>query len=492
MGRLTDFVRSAFNQGPKPETKAGEASVQPQGIEGEIPETKSTHLVTHSAASGDVKIIDVRNVEVMREYMGDLFSESNAIITRPSSNLAHINFTPNSLMSFRRNNTQPTAVGKARLESDYSFITAERAYEKEGIIRKYVATAASKFSRAGFTPRPNPLYTKGSKGLDMYNKVMAEHQRILRDSRLTWEEIKQTIGKELHEFGNTIILKRRSNDRRIRKLVLDDIVFYDAVVAMPDLAVDHYVRRPYVRPKPHSEDMYNLMINSMMMTSQVANSPLQMRSQSEWAGYYGPGFMGYGLTPFGMTQIEEKLALRDVIHIKYMIEKNAPFAMPPTMGLINDINDLRVLEENMVALGFQYGHPLLHVAVDLSGLTDNQAEVEINKTRAAVQDMLSVGFLATSKRVEPKLLYPNGTAIPIDKFLDYFNDRIEKEFDTSGLMLGNGSGAGARLAKLLSLLPMIYSKWLHWSRPKLCKSNTSMTYIFHYLVSQILQNQYVP
>jgi hypothetical protein len=159
--------------------------------------------------------------------------------------------------------------------------------------------------------------------------------------------------------------------------------------------------------------------------------------------------MGYGLTPFGMTQIEEKLSLRDVIHIKYMNEKNAPFSMPPTMGLINDINDLRVLEENMVALGFQYGHPLLHVAVDLSGLTDNQAEIEINKTRAAVQDMLSVGFLATSKRVEPKLLYPNGTAIPIDKFLDYFNDRIEKEFDTSGLMLGNGSGAGRQAGETI-------------------------------------------
>lgn len=443
MGKAVDFFKNAF--GITTESKAAPSAGETPAIQNE---PKPTELVTHNGATGDVRVIDASKIEYMRNYMGDLYGDVTPNVTRVAPNVAHINFVPNSLMSFRRNNTQPTAPGKARMESDYSFITAERAYEKEGIIRKYVATAAAKFSRAGFVPRINPLFPKQN-AQNMFLKVMAEHQRIMRDSRLTWEEVKQNIGKELHEFGNTILLKRRTNDRKIRKLVLDDIVFYDAVVAMPDLAIDHYIRRPYVRPKPHSEDMYNGMINSMMMTSSVAGSSLSMRAHGEWAGYYGPGFMGYGLTPFGMTQIEEKLSLRDVIHIKYMGEKNAPFAMPPTMGLINDINDLRVLEENVVALGFQYGHPLLHVAVDLTGLNDPQAEAEINKTTRAVQDMLSVGFLATSKRVEPKLMYPNGTAVPIDKFLDYFNGRIEKEFDTSGLMLGNGEGAGRQAGETI-------------------------------------------
>lgn len=350
---------------------------------------------------------------------------------------AEIDFVPNTLLG--TGSDYKIGKRKARTQSDYSMFRAERFYEKEGMIRKYAAMAAAKIMRGKFKLVMNEEHPS-AKRQDLHERTVDRAYEVMENSGLSWLEIIQTIAKEMYVFGNSFIMKQGKGKYRVNKIILDDPVFYEAVVDAYNLRTEYYARRPYLRPKPASEDNFNKMFQSMGLTPNIMGSDLSF-SWSLYKSRY--------LTGVRKSSKEERLNRDQVIHMRYMIEKNAAFAMPPLMAAAIDLDDLKTLEDNMILLAWQYGHPLLHVTVDVDGLGYERARQEISDAIGAVERMQSVGFLATTNRVTVKMNYPDGTQVPIDKFINHINSRINKSLDTADLLLGDGADAGRQAGETI-------------------------------------------
>jgi len=397
-------------------------SIPPKEIEMEVSEENGSSTVSLPSA--------------LTEQMRSQFIGSIPRIRRGPSG-ATIVYEPNSVLSARKGNRKIGA-NKARLESDYSLVKAERLYEKEGIIRKYVTVSTAKMLRAKFDLVKNPLYTKPDQD-NMHNQILERNQEILSESGFTWKQMFQTIGKEMAEYGQSFILKRMQANK-LHKIILDDPLFYDAVVDVTEVETDYYVRRPFLRPKPHSEDIFHNVIKALGLNTTILGSGLMSDVYFTAAGYK-TGTIG--------RKKEETIRKDMLIHLKYMFEKNSPFSMPPTLPMAVDIEDLRTLEENLISLGFQYGSPMLHITVDCNGLTRIETDREINRAVHAVENMLSNGFLATTSRVTTKLHYPEGGQVPLDKFAEYLQARIGKMMDMPMLLLGDAAGAGRQSSETI-------------------------------------------
>jgi hypothetical protein len=160
--------------------------------------------------------------------------------------------------------------------------------------------------------------------------------------------------------------------------------------------------------------------------------------------------LGYSGRRWQRQYQDEILTRNDIIHFRYLIEKNTPVSMPPAMAAMIDIQDMKTLEENMVFLGWQYGHPILKITVNTEGLTSQrEVDIEIARAQQAIESMDSTGFLVTTERLKVDLIYPNGTMIPIEKFVQYMNSKIAKNLDTAPLLMGDGADAGRQAGEAI-------------------------------------------
>ena len=406
-----------------------------------ISENKS--LVTtkqKNVANYEQKAVET-SIENSGEYIKGLIKGTNPIVKRYSDTIS-ISFErssiPSSVMNVRGRNAK-----RINLKSDYDLSYAERLYEKEGIIRKYVTTATAKVLRADFLLVENPSFigTKAArrKGHAIINQKLHD---ILRASNFTWYELLQTTIKEVLGYGNTFIYKIL-NKGKINKILSDDPLFYEVTVNPKTMEHEGFIRQPFLRPKPHSEDTYNNYGGILQLyPSLTANDSIRRDAMA---------YIGYGVNEGGgtITGKEQRLSNEQIIHIRYMIEKNAPMALPPALASAVDIEDMRTLEENLILLGWQYGHPILHITVNAEGLTQDQADIEIERTIQAIERMDATGFLATTDRAKVQLHYPNGSVVPIDKFVSYLQSRVKGNLDTAALLLGDGADAGRQAGETI-------------------------------------------
>jgi hypothetical protein len=327
------------------------------------------------------------------------------------------------------------------LISDYDLAKVERFYEKEGLLRKFVVTATARAMRSEMTLVENARY-KPAKGSQNKSEEFKNAVRlVLKESNITWLTLVQTILKEVYSYGNSFVRKYRNTSGKLVKLLSDDPLFYRVAINPKTHTVEKYVRQPRLRPRAWSEDTYNNINRHLGLYPSLLSSDKMGRIYLQHLGYYGRSI--------GQPVPWEELDTKDVVHFRYFIEKNAPIAMPPSMPSINDIEDMRILEENLVFLGWQYGHPILVATVDCENLSQEEADAEIERTRIAIDNMESIGFIVGSNRLKIELKYPNGSNIPLDKFVDYLSQRITRSMDTAALLLGDGGSAGRQAGEAI-------------------------------------------
>jgi hypothetical protein len=327
------------------------------------------------------------------------------------------------------------------LVSDYDLAKIERFYEKEGLLRKFVVTATARAMRGEMSLVENPRYKLKKGSTDISQKFIAQVKIILKESNISWLSLVQTTFKELYTYGNSFVRKYRDTSGKLIRLLSDDPLFYRVLINSKTHIVEKYMRQPRLRPRAWSEDTYNNLNSHLGLYPSLLSSDRMGRMYLQSLGYYG--------TTLGQVVGWEEINLKDVVHFKYMVEKNAPIAMPPAMPSINDIEDMRILEENMVFLGWQYGHPILVATVNCEGLNQEEAEAEIERTRIAIDNMESIGFIVGSDRLKISLMYPNGSNVPLDKFVDYLSSRITRDLDTAALLLGDGGSAGRQAGEAI-------------------------------------------
>lgn len=380
----------------------------------------------------DRKVIEmVKNTVASADGRETTYSAGKAVITyKPKS------FVKNSIIS--RNALPRSNAKKVTLESDYNFAQVERFYEKEGLLRKYVVTSVGRAMNAAFNLIPNPQMRDADK---WHAKIVDRYNAILYNSNTHHEELVQTIIKEVFEFGNSIVRKNRT-DGKIDGILSDDLLFYRFVVDPDTMELRNYARAPRFRPKPHSEDTYNWMQRKNSLFASLTQTDTLWRDQMRFLGYTG--------RRWSRLLLDEIYTTDDIIHFRYLVEKNTPVSMPPAMAAMVDIQDMKTLEENMVFLGWQYGHPILQITVNTEGLiTQTDVDREIERAVMAVESMDSTGFLVTTERLKVNLIYPNGTMIPIEKFVDYMQGKISRNLDTAPLLMGDGANAGRQAGEAI-------------------------------------------
>lgn len=327
------------------------------------------------------------------------------------------------------------------LVSDYDLAKVERFYEKEGLLRKFVVTATARAMRSEMTLVDNPRYKPSKGNQDKSSQFKDAVRLVLKESNITWLTLVQTILKEIYSYGNSFVRKYRNSSGKIVRILSDDPLFYRVAIDAKTHAVEKYMRQPRLRPRAWSEDTYNSINSHLGLYPSLLSSDRMGRVYLQSLGYYGRSI--------GKTIGWEELDVKDVVHFRYFVEKNAPIAMPPSMPSINDIEDMRILEENLVFLGWQYGHPILVATVDCENLSQEEADAEIERTRIAIDNMESIGFIVGSNRLKIELKYPNGSNIPLDKFVDYLSQRITRDMDTAALLLGDGGSAGRQAGEAI-------------------------------------------
>ncbi len=424
--KLTDRVKNIF-------TRSKKESVPDSGLPKVVDITKET------LTGEDVK-------EYMTELVKNITSNSSVSIKR-SSNRAVISYSPsqgtNHLVrkSILGANLSRPDTKRYTLISDYDLAKVERFYEKEGMLRKFVVTATARAMRSEMSLVENPRYKPPKGKQDLTEEMRKAIRTIMKNSGISWLSLVQTVYKELYTYGNSFIRKYRGSNKRIERLLSDDPLFYRVMINQKTHIVEKYLRHPRLRPRAWSEDTYNNLRSHTGLYPALLGSDFGGRQYLSQLGYYG--------NSIGQTLPWEEIPLEDIVHFKYFHEKNAPIAMPPAMPSITDIEDMRILEENLVFLGWQYGHPILVATVDCEGLSQEEAEAEIERTRMAIDNMESIGFITGSDRLKIQLLYPNGSNIPLDSFVEYLSSRITRDFDTAALLLGDGGGAGRQAGEVI-------------------------------------------
>ena len=402
-----------------------------------------TGIETDAELDNEKRSDDVKVIELSPEIVNHINTNKGAAKIHRGKNSATIVFSNNKYSKEKNavvmKNNFSSRTKRVTLGSDYDFARVERIYEKEGIIRSYVVTATAKIMRAGFHLIPNRLFVGANKN-KWVKEINAKLQSILNNSHLSWYDLIQTTVKETVQNGNSIIYKKRDpTSKIINKLISDDILYYTGVVDPKSFDTLKYIRNYNVRTKPHSEDLVNSIRTHHSLFASMMQTDLLARDMMTRLGYYN----------FSKKSNEETIQKENIIHFKYLVEKNAFMAMPPVMPSIIDIEDMHTLEENLIMLAWQYGHPILQIIVNTEGLLQAEAEVEIGRAIQSVEAMDSTGFLGTTERVTVKLHYPSGQSIPIEKFTQYMQERALTGLDTSALLLGSGGDAGRQAGEII-------------------------------------------
>lgn len=164
----------------------------------------------------------------------------------------------------------------------------------------------------------------------------------------------------------------------------------------------------------------------------------------------GAGMMGFEDYPVIMQNpdLVSEFNIDEMDHVTYNRKSGELLAMPLIWPVIDDIKTLRMIEECLELLAYQYSHPVLHVRVGTEEYPGD--EDEIDAVQLAMDQMEGNGMVTTSNRVEMIMLGAESRALRMESYLDYFKKRVFAGLDTSAVQMGEGATANRGTATTIS------------------------------------------
>jgi hypothetical protein len=117
---------------------------------------------------------------------------------------------------------------------------------------------------------------------------------------------------------------------------------------------------------------------------------------------------------------------------------------------MDDIMSLRSIENNILLLSYQYGHPLLHASIEREGLTNDEIRNESHTIGELFRNMKGNGMFVSSDRVNLKMIAAEGQLPNLVEFHEVFRKRAEKAIGVPDVLTGEGGGAGRQTAETVS------------------------------------------
>jgi hypothetical protein len=145
-----------------------------------------------------------------------------------------------------------------------------------------------------------------------------------------------------------------------------------------------------------------------------------------------------------------KISNELIVHTKYLDLPQTAMSIPPVYTAMDDIMSLRSIENNILLLSYQYGHPLLHASIAREGLTNDEIRRESDEIATLFRNMKGNGMFISSDRVTLKMIAAEGQLPNLVEFHNVFRRRAEKALGVPDVLTGEGNNVGRQSAETVS------------------------------------------
>ena len=128
----------------------------------------------------------------------------------------------------------------------------------------------------------------------------------------------------------------------------------------------------------------------------------------------------------------------DVIHFYLDKDANNAFGTPRVIAALEDVKLLRKIEGNVTALIYRFAMPLYHWKIGYPEPGFQGTDGEIAKAKQEIEMGSLDGVFITNEKTEIKAIGSEGTAINMQPYLTYFENRVFSALGVSAAQMGRG------------------------------------------------------
>ena len=128
----------------------------------------------------------------------------------------------------------------------------------------------------------------------------------------------------------------------------------------------------------------------------------------------------------------------DVIHFYLDKDANNAFGTPRILAALEDVKLLRKIEGNVTALIYRFAMPLYHWKIGFPEPGFQGTDGEITKAKQEIEMGSLDGVFITNEKTEIKAIGSEGTAINMQPYLNYFENRVFSALGVSAAQMGRG------------------------------------------------------
>ena len=128
----------------------------------------------------------------------------------------------------------------------------------------------------------------------------------------------------------------------------------------------------------------------------------------------------------------------DVIHFYLDKDANNAFGTPRIIAALEDVKLLRKIEGNVTALIYRFAMPLYQWKIGIPEVGFQGTDEEISKAKYEIESGSLDGVFITNEKTEIKAIGSEGTAMNMQPYLNYFENRVFSALGVSAAQMGRG------------------------------------------------------
>ena len=202
--------------------------------------------------------------------------------------------------------------------------------------------------------------------------------------------------------------------------IADDLVKYSNAFLLK-CRID---KIPGVKATPIHED-------GMIVGGYTRIDPCSIRIKRDKHGNIVKYEQGYGGN-------KKQFKPEDVIHFYLDKDANNSFGTPRIIAALEDVKLLRKIEGNVTALIYRFAMPLYQWKIGIPEIGFQGTDEEIAKAKYEIESGSLDGVFITNEKTEIKAVGSEGTAMNMQPYLNYFENRVFSALGVSAAQMGRG------------------------------------------------------
>ena len=128
----------------------------------------------------------------------------------------------------------------------------------------------------------------------------------------------------------------------------------------------------------------------------------------------------------------------DVIHFYLDKDANNAFGTPRIIAALEDVKLLRKIEGNVTALIYRFAMPLYQWKIGIPEVGFQGTDEEIARAKYEIESGSLDGVFITNEKTEIRAIGSEGTAMNMQPYLNYFENRVFSALGVSAAQMGRG------------------------------------------------------